>query len=86
MVREDNPYEDKIGNLTEDLAKTNDRFDRFDKRFDDVIMKQEENAGSLATRFDKLDEFMGAMMSTFGPKISPPRPRSTTFTEHEAPT
>jgi hypothetical protein len=36
---------EKIGNLTEDLAKTNERFDRFEKRFDDVITKQEENAG-----------------------------------------
>ncbi|EFX70709.1 hypothetical protein DAPPUDRAFT_256826 [Daphnia pulex] len=26
---------EKIGNLTEYLAKTNDRFDRFDQRFDD---------------------------------------------------
>ena len=63
---------EKIGNLTEDLAKTNERFDRFDKRFDDVITKQEENAGSLATRFDKLDGFMNAMMSTFGLKPNLP--------------
>ena len=62
---------EKIGNLTEDLVKTNDRFDRFDKRLDNVIMKQEENAGSLATRFDKLDGFMSAMISTFGLKSYP---------------
>jgi hypothetical protein len=62
---------EKIGNLTEDLAKTNDRFDHFDKRFDNVIMKQEKNAGSLATRFDKLDGFMSAMISTFGLKSNP---------------
>ncbi|EFX64637.1 hypothetical protein DAPPUDRAFT_266046 [Daphnia pulex] len=62
---------EKIGNLTEDLAKTNDRFDRFDQRFDDVITKQEENADSLATRFDKLDGFMNAMMSSLGLKPNP---------------
>jgi hypothetical protein len=62
---------EKIGNLTKDLAKTNDRFDRFDKRFDNVIMKQEENAGSLATRYEKLDGFMSAMMTTFGLKSNP---------------
>jgi hypothetical protein len=31
---------EKIGNLTEDLAKMNDWFKRFDKGFDGVIMKQ----------------------------------------------
>jgi hypothetical protein len=62
---------EKIGNLTEDLAKTNDRFDRFDKSLDNVIMKQEENSGSLATRFDKLDGCMTAMISIFGLKSNP---------------
>lgn len=59
---------EEIGNQTEDLTKTNDRFDRIEKRFNDVIMKQEENAGSQVTRFDKLDEFMNAIMSTIGLK------------------
>lgn len=62
---------EKIGNITEDLAKTNDRFDRFDKSLDNVIMKQEENSGSLATRFDKLDGCMTAMISIFGLKSNP---------------
>jgi chromosome segregation ATPase len=72
-----------IKTLTVDLAEANGKLNHIDKRFDDVLKRQEENAESQAGRFDKLDHFMNTVMKTLSiskttPAHTQQRPSHTT--------
>ena len=58
--------------LTVDLAATNGKLSHIDKRFDDVLKRQEINAQTQASRFDKLDHFMDTVMKTLSINKTPP--------------
>lgn len=55
-----------IKDISVDLAAANGKLNQIDKRFDDVLKRQERNAEFQTSRFDKLDEFMGTVMKTLG--------------------
>ncbi|EFX62934.1 hypothetical protein DAPPUDRAFT_269398 [Daphnia pulex] len=54
----------EIKTLTVYMAAVNGKLKHIDARFDDVLKRQEENAKSQTSRFDKLNHVMNSLMDT----------------------
>lgn len=56
---------ESIRNLSLDLAATKKKLSNFDSRFDILEKKQESNAATQSSRFDKLEELLTNLTHAF---------------------
>jgi hypothetical protein len=79
----------EIKTLMVDMATVNGKLNHIDARLNDVLRRQEENAKSQTSRFDKLDHVINSLMDTLSiskktPAFLPQSPSQTTGTSYKS--